>query len=138
MEKKYEESIIEALEMPYLSETQKENAQRIIRNELEIRVGEQMSNELTDVQLSEFEDIIDAKASENKLWLEFYFPDYRQSAAYKNLLRRGLEGDELINEVASNIWLIHNKPDFARIIDDCKAEIQSEILDHKHLILGTE
>ncbi|HEX7195621.1 MAG TPA: DUF5663 domain-containing protein [Candidatus Limnocylindria bacterium] len=49
-------------------------------SELELRVGFELANAMTDAQLSEFEAFIDTEDEAGALaWLQTHFPDYRET-----------------------------------------------------------
>ena len=61
-------------------------------------------------------------------WLDANYPDYAQSDLYRRLQsEEGLEGDELINETASCLWITTNTPNHQQIISDTRDELIREI-----------
>lgn len=79
---KLDEALLEDLGLKQLSVAQKNALLKTMYEEIETRVGTDLANAMTDAQLDEFEQFIDADDEVGALaWLEANFPDYRQVVA---------------------------------------------------------
>lgn len=110
-----------------------------VQSELEVRVGERMSQGLTGEQIAEFEKIIDNDAAAIQGVL-LKVDNYKNDEVYQLLIERGGFKDdspELLNEYATIKWLSKNRPDYQQIVADVAAELKKEITDNKSKILGS-
>lgn len=79
---KLDNNLLEELGLGTLPEEQKKAMIQHIYETLELRVGTQLANQMTDRQLEEFEQFIDAGGDANQTqalqWLESNLPNYKQ------------------------------------------------------------
>lgn len=79
---KLDNNLLEELGLGGLPEDQKRQMLQHIYETLELRVGTQLANQMTDKQLEEFEKFIDAGGDTNQAqalqWLETNLPNYKQ------------------------------------------------------------
>jgi hypothetical protein len=79
---KLDNNLLEELGLGSLPEDQKKGMLQHIYETLELRVGTQLANQMTDKQLQEFEQFIDAGGEESQAqalhWLETNLPNYKQ------------------------------------------------------------
>ena len=72
---KFDEQFLQEMGLTEMPENQKQDFLNYLQEELEIRIGERISNGLSEVQLNEFDMITDRAAATR--WLEANRPDYR-------------------------------------------------------------
>jgi len=79
---KLDNNLLDELGLSGLPEEQKRGMLQHIYETLELRVGTQLANQMTDKQLQEFEQFIDTGGDENQAqalqWLEANLPNYKQ------------------------------------------------------------
>lgn len=79
---KLDNSLLEELGLGGMPEDQKKAMLQHIYETLELRVGTQLANQMTDKQLEEFERFIEAGGDQNQAqalqWLETNLPNYKQ------------------------------------------------------------
>lgn len=79
---KLDNNLLDELGLGTLPEEQKKAMLQHIYETLELRVGTQLANQMTDKQLEEFERFIDAGGDQNQAqalqWLETNLPNYKQ------------------------------------------------------------
>lgn len=79
---KLDNNLLQELGLGALPEDQKKAMLQHIYETLELRVGTQLANQMTDKQLEEFERFIDAGGDQNQAqalqWLESNLPNYKQ------------------------------------------------------------
>lgn len=79
---KLDNNLLDELGLGTLPEDQKRQMLQHIYETLELRVGTQLANQMTDRQLEEFEKFIDAGGDANQAqalqWLETNLPNYKQ------------------------------------------------------------
>jgi hypothetical protein len=123
--------IFEVLGLTGLSEQQRISFLPVLQEEMEIRVGNMLSRGLNDKQLKEFENIIDGSADQSLRWLESNLPDYKSNKEFWALQKKGLRGDDIINEMASSMWLKQNCPDYIQVVKICQEEMRNELNQYK-------
>jgi hypothetical protein len=74
-----DEQIIEQLGIAHLSDDEKTT----VINEAQVRIGEAVSEQLTDEQLNEYQAIIDGNEQVITPWLEKNVPEYKDEAVYQ-------------------------------------------------------
>lgn len=110
-----------------------------IYSELELRVGTQLSDGMSDAQLDEFEKIIDHNDNEISGWLAKNSPNYHEDKIFNDLQSKtGLDvnSPELRSEYAATKWLEINRPDYRKVVENVLNNIKQEIIDNKDKILG--
>lgn len=79
---KLDDNLLQELGLGILPEEQKKAMIQHIYETLELRVGTQLANQMSDRQLEEFEQFIDAGGDANNTqalqWLETNLPNYKQ------------------------------------------------------------
>lgn len=109
------------------------------REQLELRVGTQLSDGLSDAQLEEFEAFIDRNEEKVRSWIAANAPDYANDSVYQQLKSGAPEGvTELVvlSEYASLKWLSLNRPDYRSVVERTMAELKAEIIANRDAILG--
>lgn len=106
---------------------------------LELRVGTELSEGLSDEQLEEFESIIDRKMEVVDGWLATHQPEYRQDEGFTRMQQAtGLAADDagLRAEYTATRWLEQNRPDYRDVVARVLEGLKQEILQHSAAILG--
>lgn len=73
---KFDDSFLAEVGLSAMPEEQKQDFLNYVQEEVEIMIGQRISKGLTEVQLNEFDMIVDQ--SEAVLWLERNRPDFRE------------------------------------------------------------
>lgn len=110
-----------------------------IYEELELRVGTQLSNGLNDRQLEEFEAIIDRKLEVVKPWLFANIGDYINDPLFLRLKVANNLGDDdagLLSEFAATKWLEVNRSDYRDVVNQVLEDLKKEINSNRDAILG--
>lgn len=132
-----DESFLDMVGLSDLPAEQKNNFLAYAQDQLEVRIGEKMSESLSDTQLDEFERIID----NDKATIQAIIgDDYKNDALYQTLLRNSdaADGsDEFLNELATAKWLSVNCPQYQDIIRDTFQHLRDEIFSQKDAILAS-
>jgi hypothetical protein len=133
----FDESFLESVGLSNMPEEEKENFLQYAQDQLEVRIGEKMSEGLTEEQLDEFEKIIDNDQETVQKWLD-QLGDYKNDETYKKLLE-GAEDEEdspqFLNDFVTAKWLDKNCPQYQDIIKDAMKGLQDEIASQKDAIL---
>lgn len=136
---KFDDNFLEEVGLSNLPQEQKEAFLKQAQEELELRVGEKMSEGLTDAQIAEFEGIMKNDQQVIRKVVSELGTDFREDPIYKKLLdKHGVtEGTwELISEYLSIKWIQKNRPDYHDIVKSTLAALKAEIKADSSKILG--
>lgn len=130
---KFDESFLAEVGLSDLPEDQKKPFLEYAQEQLEFRVGEEMSTDLTPAQIEEFQGIMNNDQQVIRKIVAELGMDFREDETYKRILaRHGVtEGTwEIIGEYLSVKWIQKNRPDYrdvvSRVAETLKAEIRSD------------
>lgn len=136
-----DDNFLEELGLGALPPEQKQAFLQHTYEQLEQRVGERLSDGMTDQQLREFEAIIDRNEENIRDWLRLYVPDFQADPFFQKLqASSGLPVDSIAlqAEFAASRWLELNRPDYKAVVQKTLEEIKEEISRHKDAILGSQ
>jgi len=121
-----------------LPEEQKGPFKQHIYNELELRVGQRLSEGMTDAQLQEFETIIDHNDEAITAWLEKNAPQYQNEELYARMRQSLPEARDVDvrDEYAATKWLELNRPDYRDVVARTLEELKQEIIQSKDVLLA--
>ena len=126
-----DEKFFEEIGVNRMPENEREELKKHIQEEVEIRVGERISDGIPVEKLDEFEMIVDSDAEFIDIWLRGNAPDYESDDIYKALLAQNDNSQSVKSEYAAMKWLQINRPDFTQIVaivmDEMKGELRSNI-----------
>jgi len=124
-----DKSFLEGLGVDDMPEAEMKAFLEHLQEEMEVRVGEKMSAGMTEVQIEEFEKIIDGDDRAIGAVLAGV-GDYQGDEEYQRLKDASGLADgspELLGEYASLIWLKKNCPQYAEIVRQVIADLKEEI-----------
>lgn len=122
-----------------MPEEQKKPFLQHIYIQLEKKVGENLSNGMSEEQLSEFEAIIDRRDDVVQAWLQRHAPDYQSREDYQKIAQamQAPQDDPAVrSEYAATKWLEVNRPDYRDVVAQTLDEIKKEIVANRDAILG--
>ncbi len=130
-----DESFLDMVGLSEMPEDQKNDFLAYAQDQLEVRIGEKMSEGLSDAQIDEFEKIIDNdQAAVNSI----IGTNYQNDELYKTILQNSdrEEGSaEFLSDFATAKWLSQNCPQYQDIIRDCFNSLREEISSQSASIL---
>ena len=109
-----------------------------IYEQLELRVGERLSEGMTNEQISEFTRIVDRVPGAADEFLQAHVPNYAEEAMFQRLVQAtGSDPDDprLKNEYAATKWLEVNRPDYRQVVFTVMEELKQEILNNRQAIV---
>lgn len=124
-----------------LPEDQKQAFLKHIYDELELRVGTQLSDGLTDEQLEQFEKVIDRDQATIDTWVAQHAPDYHNDEAFARIQQAtnlDVNDPSLKAEYVATKWLEVNRPDYRQVVAQVLDELKKEIITNKDAILGEQ
>lgn len=134
------EEFLKELGLDKLPQEQQKPFLQHIYSELELRVGERLSQGMSDAQLEEFAGIIDKTPGAVDAFLEKHAPNYQQDPMFQRLLQASgaaAEDPRLKDEFAATKWLEVNRPDYRDVVAAVMADLKKEIIANKDAILGS-
>jgi hypothetical protein len=130
-----------------LPEEQRKPFLQHVYDQLEYRVGVQLSEGMSDAQLEEFEAIIDKKPEIVDSWLASHAPQFESDELYAKIYqavseaaaRDGvvIEPALLRSEYAATKWLEVNRPDYRDVVARTLDQLKQEIVQNRDAILST-
>ena len=134
----FDESFLEQVGLSNMPQEQKDNFLQYAQDQLEVRIGEKMSEDLSEAQLDEFEKIIDNDQETVQKWLA-QLGDYQNDETFIKLKEDAdMDGNDqmLLADYVTAKWLDQNCPQYQQIIHDVMGELQEEISQQKDAILA--
>jgi len=134
----FDESFLEQVGLSNMPQEQKDTFLQYAQDQLEVRIGEKMSEGLSEEQLDEFEKIIDNDQETVQKWLA-QLGDYQNDETFIKLKEDAdMDGNDqmLLADYVTAKWLDQNCPQYQQIIHDVMGELQEEISQQKDAILA--
>ena len=125
-----------------LPEEQKKPFLQYVYDKLELAVGMELADGLTEAQENEFGDIIDRRDDVITNWLYDNAPDYKNDEGFKRIMQAYNISDEndrtLRDEYAATKWLETNRPNYREIVLNTMNSLKQEIASNKDAILSAQ
>ena len=134
-----DDNFLKELGLDQMPEEQRKPFLEHIYSELELRVGERLSQGMSDAQLDEFANIIDKVPGAVDAFLDKHAPNYTEEPMFQRLVQvTGVAADDprLRNEYAATKWLEVNRPDYRNVVATVMEELKREIMANREAILG--
>lgn len=135
-----DESFLNEVGLSEMPEEQKSAFLAHTQDELEMRVGEKMSEGLSAEQMEEFEGIMkNDQEVIRKLILDMK-QDFREDEIYKKILKKHNveQGDwAILGEYLSVKWIQKNRPEYREIVSSVMENLKNEIRESAPQILAT-
>lgn len=135
---KLDDKFLEELGLAALPAEQKQAFLQHIYSELEIRVGERLTDGMSDELLDEFGNFVDMNEAGMKKWFDENLPDYAERDDYKQLRQANVQAPEtaVMSEYGAMKWLQLNRPDYPQVVAAVLEELKNEIRSNKDAILA--
>ncbi len=134
------DDFLKELGLDQLPEDQRKPFLDHIYSELELRVGERLSQGMSDAQLDEFANIIDKVPGAVDEFLSKHAPNFAEDPMFIRLAQATEveAGDpRLKDEFAATKWLEVNRPDYRDVVASVMEELKKEIITNRDAILGS-
>ena len=121
-----------------MPEKEREEFKKHIQDEVEVRVGERISDGISAEKLDEFEMIVDGDSDFIQNLVLNNSPNYKNDEIYMAFVGQndGQESAEIIAEYAAMKWLQINRPDFQQLVAIVMDEMKSELRANMDKIIG--
>jgi hypothetical protein len=135
---KLDDKFLEELGLGDLPPEQKQAFLQHIYSELEMRVGERLTEGMSDELLDEFGYFVDMNADGMNKWFAENLPDYADRDDFKQLKEANPQAPETAvqSEYGAMKWLQLNRPDYPQVVGAVLEEIKGEIRANKDAILA--
>lgn len=110
-----------------------------VYSEVEMRVGDALSKDMTPEQIVEFKKIADKDSSFIINWLSAFVPMYHSDTLFEKMQKTtgyDVADMRLLSEYAATKWLELNRPDYAQVVADVVSKMRQEIIDNKDKLLN--
>lgn len=137
---KFDEKFLEEVGLGSMPEGQKQEFLQHIQDQLELRVGEKMSENMSVDQMEEFDGIMKNDRQIMSKVLRDFGGDYRQDPLYLKVMERHKATEatlELIGEYLSIKWIQTYRPNYSEVADNVAKELKEEIIQGRERILQT-
>ncbi|MDO4872315.1 MAG: DUF5663 domain-containing protein [bacterium] len=117
---------------------EQEEFKKHIQEEVEVRVGERISDGISEEKLDEFELIVDGDSDYIQNWVLSNAPNYQNDEIYQAFVAQnnGQESAQIIGEYAAMKWLQVNRPDFQQLVAIVMDEMKQELRQNISRIIG--
>lgn len=138
------DDFLKELGLDKLPEEQRKPFLQHIYSELELRVGERLSQGMSEAQLDEFSQIIEKVSGAVEAFLAKHAPQYQQEPMFQRLLQAvrannpqvSPDDPRLRDEFAATKWLEVNRPDYRDVVAAVMQELKQEIIANRDAILN--
>ena len=134
-----DDNFLKELGLDQLPEEQRKPFLEHIYSELELRVGERLSQGMSDAQLDEFANIIDKVPGAVEAFIEKNAPNYTEEPMFQRLVQAtgaAVDDPRLRNEYAATKWLEVNRPDYRNVVSTVMEDLKREIVASRDVLLG--
>ena len=134
-----DDKFLEEVGLGSLPDDQKKLFLDHFREQLELRVGTQLSEGLSEAQLSEFESFMDRDMQRVTAWLDANVPDFDSDPVYVQLkanVPQNVPQNAVLSEYASLKWLGINRPNYREVVTKTIEALKKEISENRDVILG--
>ena len=133
-----DEKFFDEIGVNRIPEKEREEFKKHIQDEVEVRVGERISDGISAEKLDEFEMIVDGDSDFIQNWVLTNSPNYKNDEIYMAFVGQndGQESAEIIAEYAAMKWLQINRPDFQQLVAIVMDEMKSELRANMDKIIG--
>jgi len=135
---KLDDKFLEDLGLGALPPEQKQAFLQHIYSELEMRVGERLTEGMSDELLDEFGYFVDMNMDGMNKWFGENLPDYADRDDFKQLKEANTEAPEaaVMSEYGAMKWLQLNRPDYPQVVAAVLEEIKEEVRNNRDAILS--
>lgn len=133
------DEFLKELGLDQLPDEQKKPFLDHIYEQLQERVGERLSQGMSDQQLDEFANIIDKVPGAVDEFLAKHAPNFAEDPIFQRLVQAtGVPADDprLKDEFAATKWLEVNRPDYRDVVAATMEDLKKEIVASRDAILG--
>lgn len=134
---KLDNKFLEEVGLGSLPDNQKKAFLQYVYGELEVRVGEKLTEGMSNEMLDEFGYFVDKNLDQMKVWFAANLPDYMNQEDFQRLQQNvgGVDEASLLSEYGAMKWLQKNRPDYPQVVAATLDNLKKEIFANKDQIL---
>lgn len=132
-----DEKFVDELGLTDLKPEEKREFAEHISRELEQRVGDRLTNGMSDELLDEFGYFVDGDKEGMNKWFAANMPNFRNDAEYQQLAASQPDAPEqaLMSQFGALKWLQKNRPDYQDVVRHTLDELKQEIISSRDAIM---
>ena len=132
-----DDNLLKELGVDSLKGQEREDFKEFLRNTLQERVGEKLTDGMSDEKLDEFGYFMDGDINGMKSWLAKHAPNYENDEAFKQFKANNTDLSEadILGSYGSLLWLQDTRPDYPRVVEQTMNELKAEVKSNKDAIL---
>lgn len=132
-----DEKFVDELGLIDLKPEEKREFAEHISRELEQRVGDRLTNGMSDELLDEFGYFVDGDEEGMNKWFAANMPNFRNDAEYQQLAASQPDAPEqaLMSQFGALKWLQKNRPDYQDVVRHTLDELKQEIISSRDAIM---
>lgn len=117
-------------DLALLSDEQIAQYKKEMTEEMTARLSERFARELSEEQISEFEEI-QTSTERAQRWLDEFHTGYEEREEYKNIADNAEDRGEAIRFYASMLWLNDAVPKFGELVQEEIDAYQAELVEKR-------
>ena len=132
-----DDNLLKELGVDSLKGQEREDFKEFLRNTLQERVGEKLTDGMSDEKLDEFGYFMDGDINGMKSWLAEHAPNYENDEAFKQFKANNTDLGEadILGSYGSLLWLQDTRPDYPQVVEQTMNELKAEVKSNKDAIL---
>lgn len=134
-----DDELLNDLGLQALAGAERDAFKDYIRTTLQERVGEQLTDGMSDETLDEFGFFMDGNVDSMKGWLAQHVPGYENDANFQQFRDSNPEASEadILSSYGSLAWLQVNRPDYPEVVRQTMEALKTEITANREAILAS-
>lgn len=132
-----DDNLLKELGVDSLKGQEREDFKEFLRNTLQERVGEKLTDGMSDEKLDEFGYFMDGDINGMKSWLAEHAPNYENDEAFKQFKANNTDLSEadILGSYGLLLWLQDTRPDYPQVVEQTMNELKAEVKSNKDAIL---
>lgn len=133
-----DDNLLNELGLVELAGQEREEFKEYIKTTLQERVGERLTDDMSDETLDEFGYFMDGNVDGMKQWLSQHVPNYQDDPNFQQFRDSNPDASEadILSSYGSLAWLQINRPDYPDVVKQTMDELKREITENRDAILG--
>lgn len=133
-----DDSLLDELGLGSLAGQERAEFKEYVKTTLQERVGERLTEGMSDETLDEFGYFMDGNVDGMKQWLNDHIENYQQDPNYQQFVAANPNASEadILSSYGSLAWLQVNRPDYPEVVKQTLDGLREEISKNRDAILG--
>lgn len=133
-----DDSLLDELGLSALTGQERAEFKEYVKTTLQERVGERLTEGMSDETLDEFGYFMDGNVDGMKQWLNDHIENYQQDPNYQQFVAANPNASEadILSSYGSLAWLQVNRPDYSEVVKQTLDGLREEISKNRDAILG--